>query len=537
MLWLLLPLMAGLAAAHAEMLNLPAAGLIGGAAVMLVIAALTRKWAWLWGTSFVAMGVLGGAAFYGLTAQRLAQWENLAPRETRLVLQVDRRFGLHAGARSVSGLGTITQPPKNQPELVGQHIYFSIAYRKGDGLPIRSEIMTVSGVLKPIPRSASVATFEGFLLNTGIHFELSRGRKLSQNQPATAYRRFCEHALSRLSGILDRGLTRHPDLSVIYRGMVLGEVADLTQEQNQWFRESGTMHLFSISGLHIAAIAVALHMLLGLFRLPRWAGLAVNLALLWLYVDITGSSPSAVRAFVMVALVELAFVLRRAVNPVATLAFSALVSLLANPMQLFGASFQMSYGIVAALLLLGLPLAERWQEKTTLFHDIPQVTWAPWQHGLSWVQRALAGALGIGVATSLVSGIAGVLYFQLLTPGALIVNLVLIPASSLALWSGFLSLLCGLLGLGGLSVVFNHAAALTLLAMEKGIQLFLTLPGVYAAAHFRTASIGYVALVGLLVTLFFGYAKGWRSRSGGWWPPFAWFALALLAGMQWGSAS
>ena len=34
------------------------------------------------------------------------------------------------------------------------------------------------------------------------------------------------------------------------------------------FRESGTMHLFSISGLHIAAIAIALHMLLGLFRLP-----------------------------------------------------------------------------------------------------------------------------------------------------------------------------------------------------------------------------------------------------------------------------
>lgn len=536
MLWLLLPLMTGLAAAHSEVLSVAAPWLIAGAAGALVIAAVGRVRPWVWGPAFVVMGFVGGAAFYGLTARQLAQWDSLAPRETHLTLEVDRRFGLHAGARSVSGLGTITEPPKNHPELIRQQVYFSIAYRKGDPLPMRSEVLALSGVLKPIPRSASVATFEGFLLNAGIHFQLSRGRKLSQVQPATSYRRFCEQALGRLSGILDRGLARHPDLSVIYRGMVLGEVADLTPEQNQWFRESGTMHLFSISGLHIAAIAVALHMLLGLFRLPRWLGLAVNLALLWLYVDITGGSPSAVRSFVMVALLELAFVLRRAVNPVATLAFAALVSLLANPMQLFGASFQMSYGIVAALLLLGLPLAECWQEKGVLFQDLPKVAWAPWQHGLSWLQRTLVSALGIGVATSLVSGVAGVLYFQLLTPGALIVNLVLIPASSLALWSGFLSLLCGLLGLSGLSVVFNFAAALVLLAMERGIQLFLTLPGVYAAAHFRSAAVGNTALVGLLVTLLLGYAGGWQRRYGRWWPPFVWFVLVLAVGIQWGPA-
>ena len=91
-----------------------------------------------------------------------------------------------------------------------------------------------------------------------------------------------------------------------------------------------------------------------------------------------------------------------------------------------------------------------------------------------------------------------------------------------------------LIGLGWLSNVFNHAAALTLLAMEKGIELFLKIPGVFASAHFRSPTMGYVAFAGLLATLLFGYAVAWQPRYGRWWPPFAWVTLALGIGAQWG---
>lgn len=533
-LWILLPFIGGLIGARIEIISWPVLPLLSLAAGSLIAAFVVRRKGWLWGLLFVASGVMSGATLYQMTTQRLALWDTLPPRETQLTIQVRRNFGLHSGSKNTSGIGTITATGKTQPELRGQQVYFSVAHRTADPMPVRSEVLLISGVLAVIPRHADVTTFDGFLINSGVNFRLSRGRVLHQVQPPTAYNRFCQRALQRLSRILNRGLESRASLSVIYRGMVLGEVTDLAPEQNLMFRESGTMHLFSISGLHIAAIAIALHMLLGLFRLPRWASVTASVMMLWLYVDITGESPSAVRALVMVALLEIAFVLRRAVNPVATLAFAALVSLLANPMQLFGASFQMSYGIVAALLLLGLPLADYGQEKWVLFRHTPKVTWHRWQHALSWVHRGLTSALGIGFSTSLVSAIAGVLYFQLLTPGALIANLVLIPVSSLALWSGFLSLLFGLIGLGWLSNVFNHAAALTLFAMEKGIQIFLKIPGVFAAAHFTSPPIGYVAFAGLLVTLFFGYAVAWRPRYGHWWPPFAWVILALGIGAHFG---
>lgn len=532
-LWLLIPFVLGLISARAEMIFLSTPLLLASASFALLGAFFLRNFGNFWIVPFFAALIAGGAAFYELHQQRLPLWEELPPREARLSLRIERVFLPHADARKISGLATVVESSGSLTELRGQHIYFSVAWRRSDPMPIRSEVIAVTGLLSSIPRQAEIATFDGFLLNSGINFRIVRGRIRESLQQATPYNRFCHRTQRSLSSLLGRGLDNHSHLSSIYRAMVLGEVTELTEEQNRLFRESGTMHLFSISGLHIAAIAVALHMLLSLCRLPRWSSWSAGLALLWLYVDVTGCSSSAVRAFVMVALFETAFVLRRAVNPVATLAFAAFVSLLVNPMQVFSAGFQMSYGIVAALLLLGLPLVEFGQEKWRLFRDLPEVTWRWWHHAAAWGQRGLISALGIGVATSLVSTIAGVLYFQLFTPGALFANLVLIPASSLALWSGFLSLLFGLLGLTSLAVVFNHSAALTLLGMEKGIQLFLTVPGVFATVGFKSTTMGFIAFAGLLALLLAGYSDQWQRRSGSWWPPFAWTALWLIFGARW----
>ena len=47
-----------------------------------------------------------------------------------------------------------------------------------------------------------------------------------------------------------------------------------------------------------------------------------------------------------------------------------------------------------------------------------------------------------------------------------------------------------------------------------------------------TTGLGPVALIALLATLFAGYATGWVTRRGGWWPPFAVVGLTLLFGLD-----
>ena len=243
--------------------------------------------------------------------------------------------------------------------------------------------------------------------------------------------------------------------------------------------------------------------------------------------------PYVLRAFVMVIMIEAAYALRRPINPVASVATSALLALLVDPMLLFNASFQMSYGIVAGLILLGLPLAERLQVSTAPFQQLPRVAWDWPHHVIHWLHRAASSALGIGLATALVSSLCGVLYFELFTPGALLANVVLIPVSSLSLWAGFLSLLCGLLHLDWLTVVFNHAAALTLWLLEWGLRWLLKIPGMFFHGHFLCPAAGYVAFGGLLALLLYGYARLWESWRAAWWLPFLWTILALAALVAW----
>ena len=364
--------------------------------------------------------------------------------------------------------------------------------------------------------------------------KLTRGRWLGEAAPPSRYARFCQAAEQRFYTILGTGLADEPPLAAVLRAMMLGQKQEMSDEQQELFMHSGTMHLFAISGLNITAIALSVQILLALLSLPRLAAAAVSLAALWLYVDITGASPSAVRAFVMSAVFIASFSLRRPGNALAALAASALLILLLEPMQLFGASFQMSYGIVTVVRLLGLPLTEAMQARWPLFASLPEAAWGRVRHVAAWLWRGFLGMVGIGLATSLVSTLSTVQFFQLLTPGSLAINLVLIPISTLVIGAGFLSLVCGLVGCMAGSVLYNHAGALLAWLMDFLLRAALAVPGVYRTAQFRAAWLGPAGHAALLALCLAGYAWHWRRERGGFWPPFIFVGLLLLLGVNLG---
>jgi len=236
----------------------------------------------------------------------------------------------------------------------------------------------------------------------------------------------------------------------------------------------------------------------------------------------------------MVALLDGARLLRAPGNPLAALTTSALIVVLAWPLQIFSASFQMSYGIVAALLLLGLPLADAWQERWGWFRLLPPALWRWYHHRLNELHRNVGSALALGLASTLVSTLCGVLYFQIFTPAALLANLVLIPAASVVILGGFASLVSGLLGAATLNALFNHAAVLTLAVIEFVVQLAATTPGAWHTARFTQSWIGPAAFLALAASLVFGYAARWANDRGGWWPPLVIVTLTLLLGVEFG---
>jgi competence protein ComEC len=487
-----------------------------------------------WSATIVIAMIAAGAASYSLHRVRIPSRDGLPAREARVSMRIERVF-TQTDPRRATGLAIIRATGRHLDELVGQRVYFALTLRKGESPPLRSTILAASGVIVALPGDPPAGSFDGYLANAGINFRLTRGRIAAIEQPALAYYQFCARAGSFFHAVLGLGIEdKQPHLAALLRGMMLGMTHELSEEQQALFIQSGTMHLFAISGLNIGIIAAAIQTLLLLARLPPWARCAIGVVLLWLFVDITGASPSAVRAFAMTVCLQIAFVLHRPANLLAALIASAFCVLLVTPLQLFSASFLMSYSIVTALLVLGVPLGDRVTARWSPWRDLPKPAWGLWQHAIDIGWRWLSAALAIGIATTLVSVLTGVQFFQLLTPGSFATNLILIPAAGIVTLAGFAALLCGLVGAAPIATLMNYAAALTLGFIEAVVRLSVQVPAAFLPAQFHPAWMGGVALIALLTALLFGYATEWRLARGGWWPPFAIVALVLMFGMKFG---
>lgn len=535
LLWIALPWAAGLVGGKLSPTPLPVTELLAVAvlgAVVAVVAAAGRP-----RVTLAALGIglfAGGLATYEVRRDRVADYDELPAREATLTLRLGREFTGAAAADRFSGLGKIIAAPPHLADLEGQTVQVSFRDFLNQAAPPRGSTVIVTGVLEPLPRRAvGDGGFDDFLINLGLNFRFGRGA-LDGVVTGPGWR---ERARARgqtwIYDQLGRGpWETRPDVVAALRGMLLGLRSELSDTQVELFLRTGTMHLFAISGLHIGAIAVGLHGLLQILRVPRRTAFGVGATVLWAYVEIVGAPPSAVRAFLMVTCVQAALVWPRAGNPVAGLAASAALVLVLDPMQLFGAGFQMSYGIVTALLLYGLPLGEAWQDRWALWRGLPKAAWQTEHHWTDAAWRKILGIGALGVAASLVSALSTPQFFGLFTPAALLINPVFIPLAVFAVFAGFLTLGCGVLGFGAGATLFAHAGALLVAVMQGALEWVNTLPGIAWETVPRAAWWGGLAHAGLLALLVWGYAHRWQRSHGGWWPPVIWVGLMLVTGLK-----
>lgn len=245
--------------------------------------------------------------------------------------------------------------------------------------------------------------------------------------------------------VLARGLPVIDEEVRLLWAMTLGCRNAMTPETQQAFLRSGTMHVFAISGLHIALIcwlAVQLLRCVGVSRL--WAGLFAA-PWVWLYVAATGWQPSAVRSAIMSSVIIAGWTFRRPTDLLNSLAASALVILGFDPQQLFQAGFQLSFVVVAVIGWLAASaesFLRKWGRGDAFLPDELTPWWRRWAREVWW---HLAGNLGLSAVAWLGSTPLTAWHFHLVSPVSLLANLVVVPLSSLALASTLASLACGAL--------------------------------------------------------------------------------------------
>lgn len=144
--------------------------------------------------------------------------------------------------------------------------------------------------------------------------------------------------------------------------VLLGMRDEVPDEEQEQFRRLGIAHILSVSGFHVGVLVA----LLALLMMPvkhRRLRMALTLPMLLAYAFLTGGNALAVRAVLLWALVCWGRIRHKRVLMLHVLCASAMIQLMFAPAQLFSASFQMTYGVMAAICGITAQTAPNAQKK------------------------------------------------------------------------------------------------------------------------------------------------------------------------------
>lgn len=338
----------------------------------------------------------------------------------------------------------------------------------------------------------------------------------------------------RCAGIFER-LIPDRDNAALLSAFVLGYRTGISAETVSNFAATGTIHILSVSGLHVAILYWLVNLLLkplALLRGGKALQLVLTICIILCYALVTGGSPPVCRAGWMLILLVLARYLGKSYRSENMLALTAFLLLANNPLLLADVGFQLSFLAVAGLIYLypplnrlGFPGRKDRRRKVSLppLRTVSRFRCFGCLHVLYRLRifhhfRRLVGRLGsallktiwsmtaVSLAAQLATFPLSVYYFHQFPVYFLPANLLLIPLSSLILYGGILLLL--LPGSSGATLLLAGQVSGLLDIMKQTMHFFGELPGAVLdgiwITSFQSISLFVVLIAG---ALFLGYRK------------------------------
>ena len=391
----------------------------------------------------------------------------------------------------------------------------------------------ISGALAtpPGPVADGLFDYQTYLRRQGIYYQLKTSsaddwKLLSTNHTPPMSDRFLAWSQKTLA----RGLPNEDEPLRLLWAMTLGWKTALTSEVSAPFMQSGTMHIFAISGLHIALIAGILVAILRTVQVPRIGCGLLVIPLIWFYTAATGWQPSAIRSTIMMTIIIAGWALKRPSNLINSLAAAAFIILLYDPEQLFQASFQLSFFVVLSIALFMPPL-EKLRDRLLQIDPLlpPELLprWRRWTNSVVWV-------VSTWLATSLAAWFGSwpltAYYFDLFSPVTLLANLLIVPLASAALACNLGSLICGD-WFPWAGELFNYSAWFWMKLMLEISHAAIRLPGAFFYVRgplLVDCALYYVTMLAILSGVVF--RKPWRLAA-----LIGAVGLAALYGWRWHS--
>lgn len=282
----------------------------------------------------------------------------------------------------------------------------------------------VKGRITPIRENGNTETFSyaRYLKQKGVFYTIFSTDSIRiggfHSTPYTFFQKIREVLLKKIDRFIEE-----PVYNATVKALCLGYKNDLESTTQELFRQTGTVHLLAVSGLHTGAVYLLIVALFKLCRCTRRKMRLLIIPILWSYACITGLSPSVVRAAQILTFIIIGDAYAKDYSSVNFIAASALLTLIVDPHALYSLSMQMSYaaytGIIIYIPVLN-PFAKKLPRGISNLYTLcclsaaAQLTTLPlcafYFHSFS-INSILVNILAVPLATLLLYGTIALLLF------------------------------------------------------------------------------------------------------------------------------
>ena len=373
---------------------------------------------------------LAGAALTCLKFENTAEHGKLLTQEINQLLIGQVIEPIQAKTKSIKAIVKIKGIKTKNSWITAKSIV--IIYLQKDSLSENLEIgdmICFAPKLKDVapPKNPNEFDFRAYLSYHSIHQQAylkSNQWKLLKTPQYSNLFKLANTSRKKLIKILkDKGLNGK-ELAV-GSALILGYKDGIDPQLKRAYSSAGAIHVLAVSGLHVGVIFMIFSRLFSFFKKMKYGYILkaiLLLIILWIYALLTGLSPSIMRAATMFSGIVIAKATRRNSNIFNTLAASALVLLIWNPLYIMAVGFQLSY-----MAVIGIVIIQPWINN--------------WFNFKGWLLKNVWEITAVSIAAQIATFPLGLLYFHQFPNYFLLSNLIIIPLAFMILNLGIVALL------------------------------------------------------------------------------------------------
>ena len=232
-----------------------------------------------------------------------------------------------------------------------KYLYIKIGKKLKVTLDYGDEIIIKGKYIEPnTKRNYGGFDYKQYLKTNNIYGSVNvENIKINNKKKANVLFYLANKLACKIEKTIDDNLEKNE--ASLLKGILIGKTSDIEEETYKNFRVANISHILAVSGMHVSYIIIGCNILFEK-SIGKRKSKYIIIAILIIYMFVTGFSPSIVRATIMGILFMISKIVYRKNDVWTSISLSLLIILVFNPYIIMDIGLQLSYiGTIGIILL------------------------------------------------------------------------------------------------------------------------------------------------------------------------------------------